>query len=135
MKSIVLSPTECVESMDTIRTWVESSMVHSAGERTTEQILEQLTQGLIQCWVILDGDVMVNITLTEVLRYPNKMTLHIITSTGIDWESHKEEHRELESWAKELGCSSISVWGRRGWEKRLPAMGYEHVYSVFEKRI
>ena len=135
MKSIVLNPTECEQHKEQIRYWIDIAMQHSAGERTTDQLLEALYNGAAQCWCVLDGHFIQNITVTEIIDYPNKKVLHIITSTGIDWENHKQEHTHLEDFAKALGCASISVWGRRGWERKLPSLGYEQVYTVFEKKI
>ena len=135
MRSVVLMPDECRVEEAKIRPWIEAAMSYSAGERTVDQILELLYVGKAQCWVVLSGEDIVNVATTEIIDYPNKRVLHIITSTGIDWENHKQEHKELEDFAKALGCQSISVWGRRGWERKLHTLGYEHTYSVFEKKI
>jgi hypothetical protein len=32
-------------------------------------------------------------------------------------------------------CHAIQIKGRKGWGKELKADGYEHLYSVFEKRV
>ena len=135
MKSVLLKPEECREHTETIRKWVDVSMSFSSGERTVEQLLELLYEGKAQCWCVIDGESIVNVATTEILEYPNKKVLHIITSTGVDWEHHKQEHKHLEDFASMLGCQSISVWGRRGWERKLGDLGYEHTYSVFEKKL
>lgn len=135
MKSVVLKPGECREYSDTISQYLEKALQYSTGERTKEQILDQSYQGLVQCWVVFNDNQIVNLTTTEVLDYPNKRVLHIITSTGNDWEGHKQEHDELVQFAKSTDCSSITVYGRKGWERKLPVLGYEHVYSVFEYEI
>lgn len=136
MKSVLLSPEECKTYTPALTEWVDKSMSHSSGERTVEQLLQLLYEGKAQCWCVLDdSDSIVNITTTEILDYPNKRVLHIITSTGIDWENHKQEHKQLEDFAKSIGCSSISVWGRKGWSRKLPSLGYEQTYVVFEKKL
>lgn len=135
MKTVLLKPEEIQEHKEDILQWIDRAKEHSAGERTVEDILDSLTTGRAQCWCILSDGKIINMTITEIIDYQNKRVLHIVFSAGDGWEGYKEEHTHLEDFAKSLGCVSITVWGRKGWEKVLPNFGYTHIYSVFERKL
>lgn len=135
MKSILLKPEEVKYHLEEISQWIEKALKFSAGERTRESLMTALCEGKAQCWCVMNETEIVNVTVTEIIDFPNKRVLHIVTSAGQDWEDHKGEHSHLEEFAKMVSAESITVWGRKGWERKLPSIGYEHIYSVFEKKL
>jgi hypothetical protein len=41
----------------------------------------------------------------------------------------------VELWAFKQGYRRLQVWGRRGWERKLRALGFTHSFSVMDKFI
>lgn len=139
MKSFTLYPNEVANLTDTIGSWVDIAMDTGQGERTTTQILDAANQGKIQVWLTVDdtGQI-VCVTTTEIIDYPNRRVCHIITCTGnpsFKWEDYKEQHEAVEQFAKEMDCSAVMIWGRPGWVRQLPKIGYEQTYVIMEKQL
>lgn len=116
----ILNQEDCQIHYQSIYPWVDKAMEYSAGETTTDQVMEKLTNGNALCWVIADekGDATF-VATTEIIQYPSRKVLHLITGSG-NWDDMaKEGHSLLEEFAYDTGCESIVIWGRAGWARAL----------------
>ena len=70
--------------------------------------------------------------ITQIIPYPQKKVLRVIALAG---KNFKEVHDNfidiLETFAIRSGCSSLELWGRKGWKKMLP--DWDSKYIVFTK--
>lgn len=105
------------------------------GESSPVDICRKALNNQAQIWVIQDEEGIKNVTVTEILQYSQHKTLHIITTTGDGWKEYKEEHKELEKYAKDIGAVAIEMWGRKGWLRKLEPMGYKEAYTVMRMEI
>ena len=141
MKVKLLSAEDCKTHIPVIASAVARAMVYSAGESNIEDILGKLIAGDAQCWCVVDDeDNVLSISVTEVIRYQRKVSLHIITFTG-DWELTKHLHPVWEEFAKQAGCDTVVAWCRAGWERKLKSFvtetgrKYEKSYVVMEMNL
>lgn len=97
--------------------------------RDAEDLMEALSDGRQQLWMISDGEKLVAICITEITKNVclfflmigngRKNWLHLIT--------------EVESWAKKVGCDKMRAIARPGWARVLK--DYRKTRIVLEKRI
>ena len=104
----------------------------SEGEMEPDDYLETLTHGTMQLWVATEEK---NITLamvTQIIPYPQKKVLRVIAISGERFiEAHSQFNDVIETFALRVGCSSMELWGRKGWKKMLP--DWKDSYIVFTK--
>lgn len=143
-QSVMLSPQDVLHLWPTIEKDVAKALDHGIDELTTFDICRQALDGKIQVWLTVDQDKnIVCTTTTRFLSYPNAKVMQIITCTGAGrkWVEFFHQHRAVEDFAKANGCSSIQVWGRRGWSRHLPKLksragkSYETLYYVYNMEI
>ena len=56
--------------------------------------------------------------VVEIVDYPQRATCRIWLAGG-DMEELIEAEKNVCEWARELGCDSMEIIGRRGWERQL----------------
>lgn len=114
---------------------IEKALVHSEGELSVSDILKLVTEKKEQLWVgMSDGD-MFCAGITEIIKYPGKKVLRIITfatESGHDYEMWKDFVDIIEGFGVRNGCSSIEAWTRKGLARKL---NWDHEYSVITKDI
>ena len=54
----------------------------------------------------------------EIVDYPQRATCRIWLAGG-DMDELIEAEKKICDWARELGCSSMEIIGRKGWERQL----------------
>ena len=78
-----------------------------------------------------DGKIILSM-VTQIIQFPQKKVLRTIALAG---ERFKEVHSQfsdmLASYALKNECSSLELWGRKGWKKMLP--DWKDSYIVFTK--
>lgn len=60
--------------------------------------------------------------------------LHVIGMYG-DLDNDDNQSAHLDHLALMLDATSITIKGRKGWEKVAAKFGYKHLYSIMEKRL
>jgi hypothetical protein len=83
--------------------------------------------------VFTDGDDVLSVVAAEIIANKRRRIIHVLSASGKrlgDW---------LDAWwdaitniAKELDIQSITINGRRGWEKHLKPYGFKHKRTVLE---
>ena len=144
-RSVLLNPQEVLKLWPQIEPDIEKALAHSILELTAFHICKQAISGHIHIWLTIDADnKIVCTTTTRFLNYPNdKKALQIITCTAKDrkWIEFFEQHKSVEDFARQSGCSCIQVWGRKGWQRQLKKLTssvgsqYETLYYVYNMEI
>ena len=124
MKVIHLDPSSIIVHWRTIETAIQESLKHSVGESTTYDYLQWLQDPTrYQCWVVIDEEeTIINVSITKINHYATHKSLHLITTTSINggrWDTYKNAHHTIETYAREQGCRRIEMYGRKGWSKVL----------------
>jgi|TARA_R100000951_G_scaffold103601_1_gene96306 hypothetical protein len=142
-KSHLLKPEEVLKNWSSISPHIEKALEHSAGEISLLDIARDVLNLSSHIWVTFSGETLVTVIVTRFLNYERTKMLQVMACTGgiEDWASWTEHHRILEDFAKKHGCSAMSIWGRKGWGRRLQHLKsrsgnpYTPLYSVFKMEI
>lgn len=94
-----------------------------------DEIRASLKDAEKQLWGLQDGPEIVGVAITRVLG----RTCEIVGGAGTaDYESMRELHKRIETWARDIGCSRMRLQGRKGWIRLL---GYSQTGIVAEKEL
>ena len=110
---------------------IEKVKEHTEGEFEADDYLEPLTHGDMQLWIATEDNNMHSAMITQIVTYPQKQILRVISIAGSDFKKLYEFNDMVESFAIRTGCSGMELWGRRGWKKLLP--DWESNYIVYTK--
>lgn len=75
-----------------------------------------------------------SVTITEVIGYPQKRVLQVVLAVG-ELEDVLALIPEMEAFGKKHGCSSMRMFGRKGWSKVLPKIGWKSPGVTYEKAL
>ena len=106
---------------------------HTEGELEPDDFIEPLTHGEMQLWIVIEDKEIIAALITQVIPYPQKKVLRLISLAGEDFSKFKDFISMVESFAIRSECSSLEMWGRKGWKKLLP--DWKDSYIVFTKDI
>lgn len=96
-----------------------------------EDIKDSLLKAEMQLWTSYDGTQLKSVCITRIVKHPTNQYLEITLLTG---SLSALQHLEvLEKWGKQLGCKTIRLTGRKGWERVLK--GYEQTVVNLEKEL
>tara|TARA_R100001463_G_scaffold51218_3_gene101801 strand:- start:75 stop:500 length:426 start_codon:yes stop_codon:yes gene_type:complete len=118
---------------DEVEPLIDKALSYANGEMNTSDVLELLVDGTQVLWIGLKEDVIFCAGTTEVINYPQKRILRIITfasKTGHYYELWKDFADTLEDFGTKIGCSSLEAWTRKGMARKLK---WENEYSVITR--
>lgn len=114
-------------SIHDYRKQIDAALAYSGNTYLFEDVVEAVADGRMQMWA--NGE---TVAITEVLCYPRKKVLHVFIGSG----KRKELFEMLDSawqWGQEIGCSSMTLAGRKGWMKLMGKFGFKPTLYVMEK--
>ena len=116
------------EDFERLRDHISAALEYSGGTHDIEDIADGLRAGQFQLW---PGER--SAIVTEIIVYPQLKDLHFFLAGG-DLDELRLMQPIIESWGKSVGCSRVSLAGRRGWERTfLRDRGYEPKWFVLCK--
>ncbi len=132
MKAYLLRPEDIAHVWDNVATLLSTVTQHAEGEMEPADYLESLTHGDMQLWIAIEEKEIIIAMVTQIIPYPRKKVLRVIAIAGERFiEAHKRFNDIVETFAVNVGCSSMELWGRKGWKKMLPE--WKDSYIVFTK--
>ena len=118
------------EHLERLRQHVEAALEYSGGTHQFEDVLEMVEKNKLQVWPATQS-----IVLTEIIVYPRLKNLHYFLAGG-DLDELSRMRPMIESWGKSIGCTRVSLAGRRGWAKTfLKDEGYSPQWTVLAKQL
>ena len=118
------------EHLERLRHHVEAALEYSGGTHDFDDIVEMVGKNQLQVWPATQS-----IVLTEIIVYPRLKNLHYFLAGG-DLDELSRMRPMIESWGKSLGCTRVSLAGRRGWAKTfLKDEGYSPQWTVLAKTL
>ena len=118
------------EELERLRHHVEAALEYSGGTHNFDDIAEMVQRNQLQLWPAKDS-----VVLTEIIVYPRLKNLHYFLAGG-DLDELSRMRPMIESWGKSLGCTRVTLAGRRGWQKSfLKDEGYSPQWSVLAKEL
>ncbi len=119
-----------LEHLHRLRHHVVAALEYSGGTHNFDDIAEMVEKSRLQVWPASNS-----VVLTEIVVYPRLKNLHYFLAGG-DLGELSRMRPMIESWGKSLGCSRVTLAGRKGWAKTfLKDEGYRPQWSVLAKEI
>lgn len=119
-----------LDHLERLRHHVEAALEYSGGTHDFDDIVEMVGKNQLQVWPASQS-----IVLTEIIVYPRLKNLHYFLAGG-DLDELSRMRQMIESWGKSIGCTRVSLAGRRGWAKTfLKDEGYSSQWTVLAKKL
>jgi len=116
--------------LERLRQHVEAALEYSGGTHHFDDVLDMVRDSRLQVWPATES-----IVLTEIIVYPRLKNLHYFLAGG-DLDELSRMRPIIESWGKSVGCTRVTLAGRRGWSKTfLQDEGYRPQWSVLAKEL
>jgi hypothetical protein len=112
------------------RKWIEAALEYAGGTHTFDDIAAGVLTKRFQLWPNANSAV-----ITEVVVYPQLKDLHYFLAGG-DLDELKQMRPYIEKWGRQVGCTRVSLAGRKGWAKTfLQDEGYTPNWYVMSKEL
>ena len=118
-KIVLVSPDNLPYIWESVQPHLEAMEPHSEGELAPEDFYEAIHNGEMQLWLAVEGKELLASMVTQIIPYPRKRVLRIISIGGDGMERWLGYIPLIEDWALSMGCTSLECWGRKGWLKVL----------------
>lgn len=117
-----------LEQLMRLRHHVDAALEYSGGTHHFEDIIDMVQCSKLQVWPSTES-----IVLTEIIVYPQLKNLHYFLAGG-DLQELAKMRPMIETWGKSIGCTRVTLAGRRGWEKTFLAdEGYKPQWFILSK--
>lgn len=144
MKRLSLTPFEIlVPYLGLIEPKIAIACSKSNGRYSAEDILSSIRDNSMQIWLAFKGESLDGFVLTQILSYPQARVARLMCAMGIEIdgpEAFVEEIRDwlpfiknVEDWAKSLGCPLMQIEAPLGWEFYVRGLGYGNEHVLFSK--
>jgi|TARA_R100000687_G_C6321948_1_gene105460 hypothetical protein len=131
VKGHLVMPEDVAYVWDKVHPFLDRVQEHTEGELNSEDFLEPLTHGDMQLWIFTKDNEVHSVMVTQIIDYPQKKILRVISLAGESFEEIKYFQENLEVFALKMECSALELWGRKGWKKLLP--DWNDTYIVYTK--
>ena len=131
MKARIIQPEDVAYVWEEVAPLLDTVKEHTEGELETDDFLEPLTHGDMQLWIATEGSTVHGVMVTQLIPYPQKKILRVISLAGDNFEELRDFQEMLEAFAVKTGCTALEMWGRKGWKKLPP--DWEDTYVVYTK--
>jgi len=119
-----------IEHLKRLRRHVEAALEYSGGTHNFDDVAEMVEDHRLQLWPASNS-----VVLTEIIVYPRLKNLHYFLAGG-DLDELSRMRPMIESWGKSIGCTRVTLAGRKGWAKTfLKDEGYSPQWSVLAKEL
>ncbi len=141
IESSNIQPRTCkvalVEAEDIDMVWddvaplIEKALRHAEGELIPDDIKKHLDSANLRLWVALEDKDVIAAMVTEIIQYPRKKIVRVITLAGKNMGLWYDFLPMLEGYAIRHGCSSLEAWTRKGMTRKLK--DWKHSYDIITK--
>ncbi len=112
------------------RQCIEDALEYSGGTHSFDDIAAGVLASKFQLWPNHNSAV-----VTEIVVYPNVKNLHYFLAGG-NLDELKMMRPHIEAWGKSIGCTRVTLAGRKGWERTfLKDEGYTPQWFVLSKEL
>lgn len=110
------------------RELIERALAEGYGQLAYSDVVEGIKDGTYQFWAAENSCVVTTIDI-----FPRLKQVTCIIGAGDLKEIDDKIRPLIETWAKEIGCDALIIFGRPGWQRALD--GYRRTAVVLEKRL
>ena len=133
MRTHLLSPEDVPYMWEQVAPLLARVSRHTEGEMEPDDYIEPLTHGDMQLWVATEDKKILAALITQIIPYPQKRILRLISLAGEEFNRFKDCLDMVEAFAINNHCTALEMWGRKGWKKLLP--DWKDSYIVYTKDI
>lgn len=108
---------------------IEAALEYSGGTHSFADVEAGVLSGRMQIWPGKQS-----VAITEIVVYPRKKVLHVFLAGG-DMCELIGMIDSAARWGRTHGCTSLTMSGRKGWERVLSREGWQPVMVVMERAI
>ena len=110
---------------------IERALQHAEGELVPDDIKKHLDKNDLRLWIALEGKETIAAMVTEIIQYPRKKIVRVITLAGKNMDMWYDFLPMIEGYAIRNGCSSLEAWSRKGMARKLK--DWKHSYDIITK--
>jgi len=108
---------------------IEAALEYSGGTHVYEDVERAILSGRMQIWPGKKSA-----AVTEIIEYARKKVLHVFLAGG-EMDELIDMIDSATAWGRTQGCTSLTLSGRRGWERVLTRHQFKPVMVVMERAI
>lgn len=116
------------EIINRYRELIDRALAEGYGQMTFEDVVERIGSGEFQFWCSESSCVITTIDI-----FPRIKQLTVIIGAGDLTEINDHIRPIIEEWARKIGCDTMLIMGRPGWQRALE--GYRRTAVVLEKKL
>jgi len=131
MRAHLLAPEDVAYVWEEVVPLLARVVPHTEGELEPDDYIEPLTHGDMQLWVVIENKHVNAALVTQIISYPQKRILRLISLAGDNFQEIKDFLEMVEVFALKNGCTALEMWGRKGWKKLLS--DWKDSYIVYTK--
>ena len=139
---VLVEPEDVDEVWPLVREGVLHAMTHSDSVMHGDEFLPELIQGKNRLWAFISEQQVVGHMITEVIRYPRKSFVRVLTMQCdggekgmLGMELWHKFVPAVEEYAMMHGCSHLEAYTRKGMVKALEKHGWNNQYNIVTKQI
>ena len=131
MRAHLLEPEDVAYVWEEVVPLLARVAPHTEGEMEPDDYIEPLTHGDMQLWVVVENKRVNAALVTQIIPYPQKKVLRLISLAGDNFQDIKDFLEMVEVFALKNGSTALEMWGRKGWKKLLS--DWKDSYIVYTK--
>ncbi len=115
---------------------LHKSVNTSAGKFEVEDLKQELKQGQLVLWLVMDGSEVLAALTSRVIEYPGRRAM------ALDWVGGKHMRKwlplalnTLQKYATDCECKHIEGYGRKAWGRILQRYGWQPEYIAYRMEL
>jgi len=115
---------------------LHKSVNTSAGKFEVEDLKQELKQGQLVLWLVMDGSEILAALTSRVIEYPGRRAM------ALDWVGGKHMRKwlplvlnTLQKYATDCECKHIEGYGRKAWGRILQKYGWQPEYIAYRMEL
>lgn len=115
---------------------LHKSVNTSAGKFEIEDLKQELKQGQLVLWLVMDGSEVLAALTSRVIEYPGRRAM------ALDWVGGKHMRKwlplvlnTLQKYATDCECKHIEGYGRKAWGRILQRYGWQPEYIAYRMEL
>lgn len=121
-----------------IEDYLQDALDKSLGEQNLNDVYHKILEKKYTLYVILRGKTLesgIDGVCVVSLDHTRKLIFNIVLLGGKNFDDWSHYLSVLEEEGKRLSVDYITLYGRKGWERKLKPLGFEQKYIVMAKRL
>jgi len=106
---------------------VDAAVEYGTSRLTAEDILKNLLTGAMQLWIAWNDSGIRALCITEVAESPRSRWVSVFACTGEGRDEWIGYLKNIEDWARSIGCDCVEMYARPGWKRVLRDYRTRHV--------